>query len=121
MEFNQTFNSWTQYSEEYPTSDGYVVPLSCCERFAENLKETCRKTPTSDEFKDDPVVGCWDKLEAAFNDNKSNILIVGVVIVVIMVTNSIFVFLHMTFFNDFSVAVPEHVVCLRNVYHGKLS
>ena len=75
--------SWVKETQEtqYPTSEGFQVPRSCCERF--DKVNDCRKTPTADAFK---VEGCMEKLADAFTKNKDVILAVGVTVVVIMVS-----------------------------------
>jgi len=95
---NETDNSWVELdSTEYPTpSDKFVVPKSCCEQFASEKVDQCRKDPTGEDFK---VTGCFNKLESTFNDNKSTFLIAGVVVMVIMFLNMLFAFAMCTMAN----------------------
>lgn len=84
-----TYNSWEVDCPEYPTtSEGFKVPLSCCDQFdgTEGFSVSeCRKDPTNIKYK---LTGCVNKLNDVFESNKDNILIVGIVIVVIMVNTT---------------------------------
>ena len=67
----------------FPTSDGYRVPKSCCARFESDQVTVCQKSPFDTKFN---VTGCFDKLDQTFQDNKSTFLIAGIVTMVIMVS-----------------------------------
>ena len=67
----------------FPTSDGYRVPKSCCARFESDQVTVCQKSPFDTKFN---VTGCFDKLDQTFQDNKSTFFIAGIVMMVIMVS-----------------------------------
>ena len=76
-------NTTTTSATNFPTSDGYRVPKSCCARFESDQVTECQKTPFETKFN---VTGCFDKLDQTFEDNKSTFLIAGIVTMVIMVS-----------------------------------
>jgi hypothetical protein len=78
-----TNNSWVEFGP-YP-SKGFVVPESCCARFKtpENKVNECRKDPLAIDFK---VEGCFEKLEQKLMDHRTDFVIAGVVLLVIMVS-----------------------------------
>jgi len=96
VRFNSTYNSWTVLSDQYPTTeDDYKVPLSCCSNFNSTVDpKDCRTNPSKYNLD-----GCFDKLEDTFEDNKSKILIVGVIIIVVMFLNMLFAFAMCTMAN----------------------
>jgi len=82
-----TNNSWTEFDKTvYPTSEGFVVPASCCAQFKtpNDRVDVCRKTPTDLEF---DVTGCFEKLEHKLMDHRTDFVIAGVVLCVIMFIN----------------------------------
>jgi len=89
-------NSW-EGKGPYPIGD-FLVPKSCCEQFAADKVDVCRKNPQSADLPE-KVTGCFDKLESTFNDNKSTFLIAGVVVMVIMFLNMLFAFAMCTMAN----------------------
>lgn len=77
-----TNNSWVDFGP-YPTN-GFVVPESCCIRsdISKNKVNECRKTPLN--FK---VTGCFEKLEHKLMEHRTDFVIAGVVLCVIMFIN----------------------------------
>merc|ERR1712153_208768 len=82
-----TDNSWTVHdSTVYPTSEKFVVPESCCTQFKtpDDRVDECRKTPKNADFN---VTGCFEKLEHKLMDHRTDFVIAGVVLCVIMFIN----------------------------------
>jgi len=79
-----TKNSWVDLSELYPTvEEQFKVPESCCKRF-ENKVNECRKDPTNQDYE---VKGCFEKLEHKLMEHRTDFVIAGVVLCVIMFIN----------------------------------
>jgi len=77
-----TNNSWTEFGP-YPLK-GFEVPESCCTQFKtpENTVNQCRKNPLTFN-----VTGCFEKLEHKLMDHRTDFVIAGVVLCVIMFIN----------------------------------
>jgi len=82
---NATKNSWVDLSELYPTAapELFKVPESCCKQFDDKVNE-CRKDPTNQEY---GVEGCFEKLEHKLMEHRTDFVIAGVVLCVIMFIN----------------------------------
>merc|ERR1719464_1035743 len=78
-----TNNSWVVFGP-YPESNGFVVPESCCIRsdISQNKVNECRKTPLNFN-----VTGCFEKLEHKLQEHRTDFVIAGVVLCVIMFIN----------------------------------
>jgi len=80
---NATKNSWVDLSTLYPSVELFLVPESCCKQFNNKVDE-CRKDPTNQDF---GVVGCFEKLEHKLMEHRTDYVIAGVVLCVIMFIN----------------------------------
>jgi len=78
---NATKNSWVDLSALYPTAEQFKVPESCCKQFDNKVNE-CRKTPLNFN-----VTGCFEKLEHKLMEHRTDFVIAGVVLCVIMFIN----------------------------------
>ena len=85
-ESGKEINSWEKYSEYYPSTDtnNIRVPESCCNHVTVNSRIQCRKNPYDEGYN---MIGCVEKMETRFHENRQNITIAGAVILVFMVSN----------------------------------
>jgi len=77
-------NTTTTSSTNFPTSDRYRVPKSCCAQFESDQVTDCQKNPFNDKFN---VTGCFEKFEQKLMDHRTDFVIAGVVLCVIMFIN----------------------------------
>jgi len=77
-------NTTTTSATNFPTSDRYRVPKSCCAQFGSDQVTVCQKNPFDNKFN---VTGCFEKFEQKLMDHRTDFVIAGVVLCVIMFIN----------------------------------